>query len=114
MRHRKKARGSSKAGRPRKEGPRYPSGDLRPLGPNAMTVEKRKAGDAAAGEHPLDFALSQKWISERDHRAAMAYRSAYDGAHIGGPRLSKGSLCEVEPPETLELNFSQLSDAEIV
>src|SRR3569833_1199420 len=109
-RHRKKHKGSSKAGRPRKEGDRYPSGKLRPPAPNEVTQAKRKAGDAEAGEHPLDFAFSQKWITERDHRAATAYRSAYDGAHIGGPRMSHGSLPEVVPSEDLRINWSQMSD----
>lgn len=114
-RHRKnrRAKGSSKAGRPRKEGDRYPSGDLRPPPPSAVTIAKRKAGDAEAGEHPMDFALSQGWLTERDHQAAAAYRAAFDRAHIGGPRMSHGGLCEVVPSEELRLNWSQLSDDEI-
>jgi hypothetical protein len=108
-----KRRGSSNAGRPRKEGERYANGRLKPSGPNATVVEKRRAGDAEAGEHPLDFALSQKWITERQHRDAMAYRSIYQSAHIGGPRLSLGSLTEVPPHEALTMNWSQMTDAEI-
>lgn len=108
-----KRRGSSKAGRPRKEGDRYANGRLKPSGPNATVIEKRRAGDAEAGEHPLDFALSQKWITERQHRDAMAYRSIYNGAHIGGPKLSSGSLMEVPPQEALTMNWSQMSDGEI-
>lgn len=108
-----KRMGSSKAGRPRKEGERYPNGRLKPAGPNETVVAKRKAGDAEAGEHPLDFALSQKWITERQHRDAMAYRSIYQGAHIGGPKLSLGSLMEVPPQEALTMNWSQMSDGEI-
>lgn len=111
---RAKRRGSSKAGRPRKEGERYANGRLKPAGPNETVIAKRKIGDASAGEHPLDFALSQKWIDERQHRDAMAYRGIYQGAHIGGPRLSSGSLAEVPPKEALEMNWSQMSDHEVV
>ena len=109
-----KRRGSSKAGRPRKEGERYANGRLKPSGPNATVIEKRRAGDAEAGEHPLDFALSQGWVTEQQHRDAAAYRGIYQSAHIGGPRLSIGSLTEVPPAETLRLNWSQMSDTEIV
>jgi hypothetical protein len=113
-RHRKsKARGSSKAGRPRKEGERYPSGRLKPPGPNERTIVRRKAGDSEAGEHPIDFAYSQGWLNEVEHRAASSYRAAYDRTHIGGPRMSHGGLCEVVPSEELRLNWSQLSDEEI-
>ena len=109
-----KRRGSSKAGRPRKEGPRAPNGRLLPPGPNEMTIQKRRAGDAEAGEHPLDFALSQQWITERQHRDAMAYRGIYQRAHIGGPKLSSGALPEVPPKgEALTLNWSQMSDTEV-
>lgn len=105
--------GSSKAGRPRKEGDRYPSGKLRPPMPSAVTIAKRKAGDSEAGEHPMDFALSQGWLTERDHQAASSYRAAFNRSHIGGPRMSHGGLCEVTPSEELRLNWSQLSDEEI-
>lgn len=111
---RRNKKGSSKAGRPRKEGDRYPSGKLKPPAPNEALLKRRKAGDAAAGEHPLDFALSQNWITEQMHRDASAYRAAFNVAHIGGPRMSCGSLAEVPPSETLRMNWSQMSDAEIV
>lgn len=108
-----KRRGSSKAGRPRAEGERYPNGRLKPRGPNETVIAKRLAGDASAGEHPLDFALSQKWITERQHKDAMAYRAIYQQAHIGGPRLSLASLAEIPDQEALTMNWSQMSDAEI-
>jgi hypothetical protein len=111
--HRK--RGSSKAGRPRKDGDRYPSGKLKPRGPNETTLAKRRAGDASAGEHPLDFALSKGWLTERQHKDAMAYRATYNLAHAGrfGPRLAQGDLAEVEPSEALRESWSSLSDAQI-
>jgi hypothetical protein len=111
---RRKTKGSSKAGRPRKSGDRYPSGKLKPPAPNEALLTRRKAGDASAGEHPLDFALSRQWITEQMHRDAMSYRAAFNLSHIGGPRMSCGSLAEVPPSETLRMNWSQMSDAEIV
>lgn len=111
----RKARGSSKAGRPRKEGDRYPSGKLKPPGPNERVIVKRKAGDADAGEHPLDFALSQGWLDERLHRTAMDYRDAYGRAHLyGAPRLALGGLSEAMPSEALKLKWAEMSDADIV
>lgn len=110
---RRKTKGSSKAGRPRKSGARYPNGKLKPQGPNDAILAKRKAGDAQAGEHPLDFALSRQWITEQMHRDAMSYRSAFNMSHIGGPKLSCGSLAEVPPAESLRMNWSQMSDDEI-
>lgn len=112
---RKKRKGSSKAGRPKKEGARYPSGKLKPQGPNETVIERRKIGDVSAGEHPLDFALGQGWLTERQHRDAMSYRACFNLAHsgAGGPRLALGSLIEVEPSENLRMSWSQLSDVEI-
>lgn len=110
----KKARGSSKAGRPRKLGERFPGGKLKTPGLNATVIARRKAGDSEAGEHPMDFALSQGWVTERDHLSAKAYLAAFNRAHIGGPTLSHGGLCEAVPSETLRMNWSQMSDEEIV
>lgn len=111
----RKARGSSRAGRPRKEGDRYPSGKLKPPGPNERVIVKRKAGDADAGEHPLDFALSQGWLDERLHRTAMDYRAAYGRAHFdGAPRLAMGGLAEAMPSEAIKLKWAEMADADIV
>lgn len=112
---RRKHKGSSKAGRPRKAGDRYPSGKLKPLGPNETTLAKRQAGDASAGEHPLDFALSKGWLTEQQHRDATAYRAAFNGAHrgAGGPRLALNNLSEVEPSEALRTGWSEMPSAEI-
>jgi hypothetical protein len=111
----RKPRGSSNAGRPKKAGDRYPSGKLKPAGPNQEVIAKRKAGDAAAGEHPLDFAMSQGWINEAQHRTAMDYRAAYSRAHFdGAPRLAMGGLAEASPSEALKVKWGEMSDAEIV
>lgn len=110
---RHKRKGSSRAGRPKQKGDRYACGKLKPKGPNATVLAKRQAGDAAAGEHPLDFALSKGWLTERQHKDAMAYRSAFNRAHIGGPRLSLGTLSETPPSEELRETWATMTDAEI-
>lgn len=106
-------KGSSNAGRPRKAGARYPSGKLKPPPPSAVTIAKRKAGDAEAGEHPMDFALSQGWLTQSDHQAANAYRAAFNRSHIGAPRISSGSLNEAVPTEELRVDWLEVSDEEI-
>lgn len=110
---RRKGKGSSKAGRPKKTGDRYACGKLRPTGPNETVIAKRKAGDASAGEHPLDFALSNGWITERMHKDAMAYRAAFNRTQIRGPGLCMGGMQEAPEPETLRTNWSELSDSYI-
>jgi hypothetical protein len=113
----RKRKGSSKAGRPRKKGERYPSGKLKPQTINEATIAKRAIGDASAGEHPLDFALSKGWVSERQHRDAMAYRATFNRAHGPsgcGPQLALSKLAEVEPSESLKVSWSTMGDAEIV
>jgi hypothetical protein len=112
----RKRKGSSKAGRPRKKGARFPSGKLKPPPANANVIERRKAGDAHAGEHPLDFALSQGWVTETGHRAGMAYVATFNRSHTGaiGPRLALQRLPESDLSESLRLNWSQLSDEQIV
>ena len=74
-RHRK---GLSKAGRPKKEGDRYPGGQLKPPGPNPVVLANRRAMlgagvDPARGENALDVALARSWLTEEQHRSARAY-----------------------------------------
>lgn len=111
----RKPKGSSKAGRPKQEGERYACGKLKPKGPNETVLAKRQAGDAAAGEHPLDFALSQGWITERQHRDAADYRTAFNRVHRSsfGPKLARANYGEVEPAEALRVKWAQMSDEEI-
>lgn len=114
-RRKQRRKGSSKAGRPRKGGSRYPSGKLKPAGPNETVLERRKAGDASAGEHPIDFALSSGLITERQHRDAMAYRLTFKRAHVGamGPRLALSKFADVDPSDALRVAWATMSDVEI-
>lgn len=112
----RRKKGSSKAGRPRKDGERYPSGKLKPRPVNETVLAKRAIGDAAAGEHPMDFALSRGWVTEQQHRSAMAYRATFNRAHgpaAGGPKLALSKLAEVEPAEALKVSWAIMTDEEI-
>lgn len=90
---RKKRRGSSKAGRPRKEGARFPSGRLKASGPNELTLERRKllCADITKATDPMDCALANGWITMQDHRTGMMYAALHRAAVTGGPRSGAGA-----------------------
>lgn len=95
MRHRR-GNASSRAGRPRKEGERYPSGQLKSPKPNGRVLGIRQAlvgpgGDIANAENPLDVALARGWLSEEQHRSARAYAALYNRAGVALPRGAKVS-----------------------
>lgn len=87
--------GHSRAGRPRKDGPRYANGRLKPAGPNEKVVAERRAllgqADAAgaglkAAENPLDLMLARGWLDRRDHEAGRAFAALHARARLGmGP-----------------------------
>ena len=104
-------RGSSKAGRPRKAGERYPSGKLRPPEPNARVLADRAAMlgtkvDAKGQEvqrtdwqnasTPMDLALARGWVTEEEHRAGAKFLACYLGARLGGPSMGHGGPKEVD------------------
>lgn len=77
---------------------RYPSGDLRPAGPNAELLARRAAiaADPAMAENPLDAAYSNGWL-ERDHwRAGKLYARVHGVAYrdSGGPRVALSTVPE--------------------
>lgn len=92
----RKARGRSNpgAGRPRKEGPRYANGRLKPEGPNARVVEIRRAllgkPDAkgmalAPAENPLALAHARGWLSKSLLDAGAAFREHHHKARLSLP-----------------------------
>jgi len=97
-----------KGGRPRKTGPRHPSGQLvrtRPQ-PNERVLEERRqlVGDSGAlhlGDHPLDVAMARKLITQRQHRAGMAFMRIHAQANLGGPRMGSGDLSASAPQAVL-------------
>lgn len=79
---------SSRNGRPRKAGDRYPSGKLKPAKPNARVVEMRRAllgardgeaVDLAKAETPIDLAHARGWLSQERYDAAQRFVRLYRG-----------------------------------
>src|SRR4051812_33435730 len=106
-------------GRPRKAGPRHPSGQLvQKLEPNAKVVELRRAllGDSPAArladaEDPMALALARGWINEAQHRAGEAYATAWRRSH---PQRRAPGLAETPEPASRDLRtVGEMSDAEI-
>lgn len=106
-------------GRPRKTGPRHPSGQLvQKVEPNAKVVELRRAllGEApkarlADAEDPMSLALARGWISPEQHRAGLRYASAWRRSH---PQRRTPGLEETREPGVRDLRrVSEMSDEEI-
>ena len=106
-------------GRPRKDGPRHPSGQLvQKVEPNAKVVELRRVllGEApqarlADAEDPMALALARGWITEAQHRAGAQYAAAWRRSH---PQRRTPGLTETAEPAARDLRrVSEMSDAEI-
>jgi hypothetical protein len=109
----------SKGGRPRKAGPRHPSGQLvQKVEPNAKVVALRRAlvGEAGAArladaEDPMRLALARGWISEAQHRGGLVYAAAWRRSH---PQHRTPGLTETAEPAARDLRrVGEMSDAEI-
>jgi hypothetical protein len=106
-------------GRPRKDGPRHPSGQLvQKVEPNAKVVELRRAlvGETpsarlADAEDPMALALARGWITEAQHRAGLAYAGAWRRSH---PQHRTPGLMETTEPAARDTRgVGEMSDAEI-
>lgn len=106
-------------GRPRKDGPRHPSGQLvQKVEPNAKVVALRRAllGETpsarlADAEDPMRLALARGWISEAQHRAGLVYAAAWRRSH---PQRRTPGLTETSEPGARDLRrVGELSDVEI-
>jgi hypothetical protein len=106
-------------GRPRKEGPRHPSGQLvQKVEPNAKVVELRRAllGEApqarlADAEDPMALALARGWITDEQQRAGLQYASAWRRSH---PQRRTPGLAETSEQSGRDLRrVSEMSDEEI-
>jgi hypothetical protein len=106
-------------GRPRKEGPRHPSGQLvQKVEPNAKVVELRRAllGEApqarlADAEDPMSLALARGWISAEQYQAGMRYAAAWRRSH---PQRRTPGLMETQEPAVRDLRrIGEMSDEEI-
>lgn len=118
-RRNKPRKGSQNAGRPRKDGARYPGGKLKPPAPNARVIAERAAllgrdKSLEAADNPLDLAWARGWISERQHRAAQAFADAHRKAGLDAPGLDGGGLQGVEESLDIQVRtWADLSSAEI-
>ena len=106
-------------GRPRKDGPRHPSGQLvQKVEPNAKVVELRRTllGEApqarlADAEDPMSLALVRGWITEEQHRAGLQYAGAWRRSH---PQRRTPGLAETTEQGARDLRrVSEMSDEEI-
>ncbi|CAN7450835.1 hypothetical protein LJR219_002939 [Phenylobacterium sp. LjRoot219] len=106
-------------GRPRKDGPRHPSGQLvQKVEPNAKVVAIRRAllGEASAArladaEDPMSLALARGWITEAQHRAGLLYASAWRRSH---PQRRTPGVNELQESDARDRRpLAELSDAEI-
>jgi hypothetical protein len=106
-------------GRPRKAGPRHPSGQLiQKVEPNAKVVELRRAlvgqsttARLADAEDPMSLALARGWITPEQHHAGLRYAGAWRRSH---PQRRTPGLAETSEPEARDLRrVAEMSDAEI-
>lgn len=111
-----KPRIRSKGGRPRKEGARYPSGDLRPAGPNPETIARRQAlcSDVTMATNPIDVMLANRWITEDQHRTAARYRQDHAHAALNGPTVpTQRDLSAPTGVDTRGVSFAHMTDEEV-
>lgn len=110
---------SKGGGRPRKAGPRHPSGQLvQKVEPNARVVELRRAllgatpqARLADAEDPMCLALARGWITADQHQAGLVYASAWRRSH---PQRRTPGLTETDEPASRDLRrVGEMSDAEI-
>jgi hypothetical protein len=108
----------TRRGRPRKDGPRHPSGQLvQKAEPNAKTLEIRQAltgGGAVplgAAEDPMSLALARGWITAEQQRAGAVYAQMWRRSH---PQRRAAGLEETSEPAARDLRrVGEMSDAEI-
>lgn len=115
----KKLKGSPNAGRPRKEGERYPSGKLKPPARNERVVAERKEmlggrTDIESASTPMDLAHARGWLSTADYRAGLAFAEIRSRARLGGPRLGASGVQETSTTTGIEKRtLREMTDAEI-
>lgn len=100
--------GKAKAGRPRQDGDRYPSGKLKPRKPNERTLEMRRSVgviDIGQAFSPIQVAARQGWLSEEDCRTAALLAAIYSQAGIGRPVAGSASVTETPEPTEVSRDF---------
>lgn len=115
---RTKNRGSSKAGRPRKAGARYPGGKLKAPGPNAIVIERRKAlaEDVTMASEPLDLIYTRGWITFTEFKAGCLYQGLHMAVHGGVKSTAASSRREVHLSQItsdVPPTFADMTDEQI-
>lgn len=109
--------GKSTGGRPPQEGERYPSGKLKPRGPNQLMVERRKAmcEDVTMASCPFDLAFAKGWLSGEEYSAGRAYIAIHARANLGSPGIPSQADHSMPDPvgDIRAVSWSALSDDEI-
>jgi len=113
----------SKGGRKKQDGERYPSGRLKPIGPNQLVVDRRKAmcDDITKATNPLDVALYRGWLDPADYDTGRTYARLHHAAGFGHRGAAAGANMEVPKPTETSLDvtldarsyFSSLPHAEV-
>lgn len=82
----------SRRGRPRKEGPRFPNGRLKPEPVKNKIVLRRRGEiceDVTKASCPVDAALANGWLKPEDHRAACLFEALANQVNAEGPGLPR-------------------------
>ena len=107
----------SGGGRPRKAGERYPSGKLKPQGPNPIMLERRKAicADVTMASCPLDAAFANGWLSAAEYSAGRAYVAIHARAKLGAPTVpTQADQSRPDPVGDIRrVSWSEMSNDEI-
>ena len=104
-----KSQRRSRGGRPRKEGDRYPGGQLKPAGPNERSLEIRKGlglGKLNQRMVPLDVAHANGWLSDVDYLTGIRFANLHQAAGFNRAGSAMGSTLEVDMPTEVSLSVS--------
>jgi hypothetical protein len=115
------SRPSTGPGRPKVDGDRYPSGQLKPRKPNPKVMEMRRAiaganekADLTKTTDPIDLACARGWLTEAESRAAKTLERLYNQSGFGAPRMNPAGLHEVQPSLDIDMRpWSEMPNAEI-
>lgn len=111
----------TKAGRPREEGARFPSGKLRPRPrPNERVLAERRRLlgsddlDVSLASNPLDLAHARNWLTQRQYKAARALGGVARRAGFAGLRMAAGGP-EETPTSAVEYRgqIGEMTHAEL-
>jgi hypothetical protein len=120
----RKTRGVSKGGRPRKAGARHPGGRLiqadQKVEPNAVVTLARQTlmgdcrADPSAAEAPMSLAYARGWLTEAEASAGKAFAAAYRSTHPTrrvSPSYEAPSLADADRRSIREMSSAEITAA---